>query len=763
MKRLRIEVRGRVQGVGFRPAVYRQARRRGLRGWISNTSDGVRIEVQGPPAKVQEFLRVLELEPPPQASIKSLTSREVEPAEDEDFRILPSTGSAQALADVSPDLATCGECLRELADPADRRRGYPFLNCTNCGPRFTIVRSVPYDRPATAMASFHMCPECLAEYEDPENRRFHAQPNACAVCGPRLRLTDAAGRPVIEGDSLEIVARAAALLRDGNILAVKGIGGFHLACSAFDERAVGALRGRKYREDKPFAVMAGAAAAVRRCCRVSREEAALLESVARPIVLLERVEAAALAPSVAPRQKRLGCMLPYAPLHSLLFAGGCPEVLVMTSGNVSDEPIAHINEEALARLGGIADAFVLHDRGIETRCDDSVSRVFRGEERLLRRSRGYAPAPIRLPGTLKEPVLACGGELKSVFCLGRGSDAYLSHHIGDLKNLETLDAFERGVDHLARLLTIKPRRIACDLHPDYLSTQYAEKLCARLPDAELVKVQHHHAHVASCMADNGVSQTVIGVVFDGAGRGDDATVWGGELLAADFKGYRRAARLRTVPLPGGDAAVREVWRMGAVWLREAFGAEFLELDIDFVRKLDRDKWAVLDKMIDRNLNSPLTSSMGRLFDAVAAIIGLRREIRYEGQAAIELEAAAAGEEGAYPYALEKAEGLLVLDPVPMVRAVVEDLRRGAAPDIMSSRFHAAVADMTAAACCAVRDETGLETAALTGGVFQNALLLEWSSRRLEEAGFRVLMHRQVPPNDGGICLGQVMAAGLFAD
>ena len=761
-RRLRIEVGGRVQGVGFRPAVYRYARERSLGGWVTNTPEGVVIEVEGAPADVAAFLRALEESPPPAASVVRMSSRELPAEGASEFRILASRAGVEVRTEVSPDLAVCPDCLRELADPKDRRHGYPFLNCTNCGPRFTIVRGIPYDRAQTTMEPFRMCPRCRAEYEDPADRRFHAQPTACPECGPRVWLAGPDGAELAGPD--EAVARAAALLCEGRILAVKGLGGFHLACDASNEEAVRTLRGRKYREDKPFALMARDLEEIRRYCAVDAEEAASLESVRRPIVLLRRAPPPSPPPlgeGVAPGQGWLGFMLPYTPLQQLLFDAGAPAPLVMTSGNLSEEPIACQNEEALARLAGIADAFLLNDRDIHIRCDDSVCRVWGGAERVLRRSRGYAPAPIRLSAPLPRPILACGAELKNTFSVAKGGDCFLSQHIGDLGNLETLESFERGIEHFERVFQVSPGLIACDRHPDYLSTKYARERAAA-QGLRLVSVQHHHAHIAACMADNRLSEKVIGVAYDGTGYGDDGTVWGGEILVADYRGFERAAHLKTVPMPGGDQAIREPWRMAASHLVSAFGPGCLDRDSGFTRRLDRGKWEILQKAAESGLQSPRTSSMGRLFDAVAALVGVRDAIRYEGQAAIELEMLAHAAGGTvpepYPFATGGGDWPWVMDPAPVLQAVIADLAAGTPAGTVAARFHRTAAAWTVSVCSAVRSERGLQRVALSGGVFQNTLLLEWTCRSLQNAGFSVLTHRQVPTNDGGICLGQTMIA-----
>jgi len=742
--------------VGFRPAVYRRAKENGLSGWVANGADGVVIEVQGPAGAVERFDKALRERPPAASEVRGMSSRGIPLGDDSSFEIVASLDAPVVRAEVSADLAVCEDCLRELRDRLDRRGGYPFLNCTACGPRFTIVRGLPYDRSRTTMQGFAMCPLCRAEFEDPGDRRFHAQPNACPACGPRAWLTDASGRTLSERGG-EAVRGAAVLLRVGKLVAVKGLGGFHLACDGRDEAAVRRLRSGKHREDKPFALMARDLDVVRRHCRVDAAEAAALTGRGRPIVLLRRLAGSGVALSAAPRQSRLGFMLAYTPLHEMLFDSGCPEMLVMTSGNISEEPIAFKNADALRRLGGLTDAFLLHDRDIRNRCDDSVIRVFRGEARALRRSRGYAPESLPLSSGKGREVLAFGGELKNVFCLLRGDSAYLSQHIGDLKDLDALASFEDALGLFSELLRARPQALACDLHPDYHCTRAAERRAGE-EGLELRRVQHHHAHVVSCMADSGAAGRVLGLAFDGAGFGPDGTVWGGELLSADAGGFERLGHLRTVPLPGGDAAVREVWRMGAVWLRESFGGRMPAGAEDMLPELREERWAPLERMIERGSGSPLTSSMGRLFDAVAALIGVRREIRYEGQAAIELEALVRGPEEPYPVPVREERGMLVMDPAPLFRALYEDIRGNADPAVLAARFHAGVAGAAVRLCAAARERTGLSVAALTGGVFQNAVLLEWTAAGLEASGFEVLLHRRVPANDGGLCLGQALIA-----
>jgi hydrogenase maturation protein HypF len=731
--------------------VHALARRLGLAGLVGNDAGGVFVEVEGSAETVERFLEALAAEAPPLAVIERVTATPLEPTGVAGFAIAPSLAGGDRQTLVSPDTATCADCLRELADPADRRYRYPFINCTNCGPRFTIVRDVPYDRPATTMAAFELCADCAREYGDPADRRFHAQPVCCPACGPSLALLDRRAVPA-DGDPL---AGAAARLRDGAVVAVKGLGGYHLAADAGSEPAVAALRARKHREDKPFAVMVADLEAARRLCEVGPAEEAMLASSRRPIVLLRRrAEGAAVAAPVAPGNRSLGVMLPYTPLHHLLLAEvGRP--IVLTSGNVSDEPIAYQDAEALERLGGIADWFLVHDRPIHVRADDSVVRTFGGRELPLRRSRGFAPQPLALPWPFPRHVLACGAELKHTFCLAKGGHAFLSHHIGDLENYETYRSFTEGVAHFRRLFDVDPEVVAHDLHPEYLSTKYA----LELDGVELEGVQHHHAHVAACLADNGEAGPVIGVAFDGLGFGTDGTIWGGELLVADLRGFRRAGHLEQVPMPGGAAAIREPWRMAAAWLDAAL--EGVTPERLAVVDRNRDRWEQVVALGRSGMAAPVTSSAGRLFDAVAAILGVRDTVNYEGQAAVELEQLAdPGESAAYPARVAEADDEpLRLGGADLVRAVVDDLSAGVAPALIAARFHNGLAAATVAACDTLREQTGLGTVALSGGVFQNMLLLERTVADLEARRFRVLTHSRVPPNDAGISLGQAAIAG----
>lgn len=766
-----IRVEGIVQGVGFRPFVFNLASRLGLAGTVRNDAEGVTIEVEGDPGTVGAFLSELSENPPPAARIDGITSTEVRPLGETQFRILQSRAVGEHTALISPDMSICDECLEEIRDRDARRYRYPFTNCTNCGPRFTITRDIPYDRPNTTMARFEMCSECRAEYENPRDRRFHAQPIACPRCGPQLRLTNPLGART-EGEALH---EAAALLAEGLILAIKGLGGFHLACDALNEEAVSALRSRKHREEKPFAVMAPDAGLIRQFCEVSQDERALLESRRRPIVLLRRrLEGFPPAASVAPGNRFLGFMLPYTPLHYLLLdefgrAGG-KGVLVMTSGNVSDEPIAFTDEAAFEDLRGIADLYLVHDRPIYIRCDDSVVGTFRGEQALLRRARGYAPEPVRMPLKTKKPVLAVGAELKHTFCLTKQDRAFVSHHIGDLENWETMKSFLEGVEHFSRVFEIAPEAVSYDLHPEYLSTKWAlgqvDGSEARLPGLDLkgapaFGVQHHHAHVASCLADNGSAGPVIGLALDGTGWGEDGTIWGCEILVADLVSYRRAGHLRPVPLAGGAAAIKEPWRMGAIYLREAFGGEAAGVDLEFVHRT-LERWRPVLDMADKGLNSLPTSSAGRLFDAVAAVVGMRERVNYEGQAAIELEQVADPlEAAAYSTEINQpATGApLIIDGVGLFRSACEDLLTGAPPSRVAGAFHNGFAGALVEACRIVREQTGMGVVALSGGTFQNKLLLERVTDGLEEIGCSVLRHHTVPANDGGISLGQAVVAG----
>ncbi len=747
-----IRVEGVVQGVGFRPYVYSLAAGLGLAGLVGNDVDGVFAEVEGSAEVVARFLTLLGQEAPPLARIERISSTRLGVTGAADFVIVPSQAGGQRRTLIAADTATCADCLRELADPADRRYRYPFINCTNCGPRFTIVRDVPYDRPLTTMSGFGMCARCAAEYHDPADRRFHAQPVCCPACGPRLSLVTPDGTRLPGSDP---VAAAAELLRSGRVVAVKGLGGYHLAVDAGNSEAAAALRARKHREDRPFAVMVPDLATAGRLCVLDQTSRRLLMSPRRPIVLLPRRSGASspVAAAVAPGNRQLGLMLPYTPLHHLLLEAVAGPI-VATSGNVSDEPIAYGDGEALARLAGIADAFLLHDRPIQIRADDSVVRVLGGRESVIRRSRGYVPEPITTSLRFRRPVLACGAELKNTFCLASENRVFVSQHIGDLANAETLRSFTDGIEHFRRLFDVVPQVVAHDLHPDYLSTKYA----AQLADVELLAVQHHHAHIAACLADNAEAGPVIGVAFDGTGYGADGTIWGGEFLIADLAGFERAGCLEPVPMPGGDAAIRQPWRMAAAYLAACYPAG-LPAGLAVVRR-NEGRFATVLAMADRHVNSPLTSSAGRLFDAVAALAGIRDVVSYEGQAAIELEQAAdAHERGSYPAAIGSRAGRLSVHGADLVRAAAEDMLAGVAPAVIAARFHNGLSAAIVAVCARLRELSGLSVVALSGGVFQNQLLTGQVVAGLADRGFRVLVHSRVPCNDGGISLGQAAVAG----
>jgi hydrogenase maturation protein HypF len=811
--RAKVIVRGVVQGVGFRPFIHRLATEHHLTGWVLNSTEGVVIEVEGAQAAVESFLTDLPAKRPPLAVIERLETAFLPPVGYPSFVIEASAQAEGGFVLVSPDICTCPDCQRELFAPADRRYRYPFTNCTNCGPRFTIIKDIPYDRPLTTMAAFAMCPDCAAEYHDPADRRFHAQPNACPVCGPHVWLETNSARSndfsrfqpytyppmtteVVTTNTTEAIAQARRLLAEGRIVAVKGLGGFHLACDATNDAAVRLLRERKRRVDKPFALMSPDVATIEQYCFVSEGERQLLESPQRPIVLLRRRPEALISPAVAPHNNFLGVMLPYTPLHYLLLAdsrwqiadgegpttyplsaiGHRPSaishlpVLVMTSGNLAEEPIATDNGEARQRLAPLADAFLMHNRDIQVRCDDSVTRLFEGREMLLRRSRGYAPFPLRLGFELRE-ILAVGGELKNTFCLTKGTYAFLSQHIGDLENWETLASFVANIEHFQRLFRVNPTIIAHDLHPEYLSTKWANERINKSAICNLqsaIPVQHHHAHMASVMAEHGLNERVIGVSWDGTGYGTDGQIWGGEFLVGDYTAFRRAAHLKYVRLPGGEAAIRHPLRMALSHLVNAYGEAAWSLDLPVLARLEATERAVVRHQIETGFNSPWTSSAGRFFDAVSALLGVRDVVNYEGQAAIELEMLVAEEvEEWYELELEETEkesrgnggneGVL-LDPAPLIRAVVDDLRAGTPRPVIAARFHNTLARLIVDTCGIIRQQEGLNKVCLSGGVFQNVTLLRRTLHGLREAGFAPYIHHLVPPNDGGIALGQALVA-----
>jgi hydrogenase maturation protein HypF len=807
MERRLIVTSGIVQGVGFRPFIYRLATHLSLKGYVQNDTHGVFIDIEGEKEQLDRFVDSLLESPPPQALIEAFHWQNKPLLGYTTFEIKASRVQSGKEAVVPPDIATCGECLREFLDPTDRRHLYPFINCSHCGPRYTIARDIPYDRANTTMDSFTMCQDCSREYHDPQDRRFHAQPNACPRCGPQLKLLDQSGEEL----RVNAMEQAAYLLKGGKILAIKGIGGYHLACDATQSHVVSELRNRKRRWEKPFAVMAKDMEVIRDLCCVSPQETHLLLSPKRPIVLLRKRPGIKVAEEVAPNCKELGVMLPYTPLHHYLLRHA-QDLLVMTSGNVTDEPIVFADDEALTRLKDIADYFLVSNRPIFTRCDDSVVRanpefgmrnsgcgISHSALRtphsaiLIRRARGYVPYPLRLSSPFKKDVLACGAMLKNTFCIGKGHHAFLSPHIGDLENLETLQSFHEGIERFKRRLYVKPEIVAYDMHPDYLSTHYALELKG---DIMKIPVQHHHAHVVSCMAENKLEGEVIGVAFDGLGYGEDGHLWGGEFLLSSPSGYQRVGHLEYAPMPGGPKAIKEPWRMALSYLHHTLGEDLSGLDIEFTRRLDKRKLPTLKEMINKGINSPLTSSMGRLFDAVSALLGIRQAITYEGQAAVELEQLADGvPDAVYPFELKEVEyptlevrnaeygirnlklgrwnnstlrilhSALRIGWQGLFEGILKDVMSGLPASKISSRFHYTIALMVKEVCKWVREKTRkngsatpIERVVLSGGVFQNIFLLRLCEGILSKEGFSVYIHHQVPTNDGGLSLGQAVIA-----
>jgi hydrogenase maturation protein HypF len=757
--RTRIDVNGVVQGVGFRPFVYRLAHRYKLSGWVCNTSGNVSIEVQGERINLDGFTAALENEAPPVSRIQRIRISTIPVNADTDFKILDSKAREGEYQPLSADIATCNQCLKEIFDPADRRYLYPFTNCTNCGPRFTIVKDIPYDRPLTTMNKFKMCQKCQAEYDDPLNRRFHAQPNACPDCGPKLQLADNNGTPV---DCHDVLKKAAQLLIEGNIIAVKGLGGFQLACDATDFKTVQTLRERKKRPGKPFALMMYCLEQIQKYCIVSPPEAGLLCSVQAPIVLLKKSpDNAEIALNIAENNKYLGVMLPPTPLHHILLRY-VAKPLVMTSGNLSEEPICKDNDEALARLKGIADYFILHDRDVYSRYDDSVYLVEKDEARAIRRARGYAPSPVMLPFDAVQ-ILACGAEEKNTFCLTRDNHAFLSQHIGDMDNAETLEHFENTIALYKHLFRIKPEEIAYDLHPEYRATKYALKYAAE-NNLKTVGVQHHHAHIAACMAENNIETPVIGVSFDGTGYGTDGNLWGGEFLLCDFKGFERLAHLEYIPMPGGAAAIHKPYRMALSYIYNLLGTATSIEKLPILKQIPETEINTIKKQLQLKLNCPLTSSAGRLFDAVSAICGICGEAAYEAQAAIELEMAAPDDmneiisQGIYPFAIDNENGISVIRLENLIKCVIQDIIENTPVAVIAAVFHRTMAEMITETCKSISKKTEIKTVALSGGVFQNRLLLNLAIDRLEREGFTVISHKVVPCNDGGLALGQAVIA-----
>jgi hydrogenase maturation protein HypF len=764
IQRMHVIIQGAVQGVGFRPFIYRLAREMNLPGWVKNSSQGVFLEVEGKQTELDSFLIRIAKEKPARSYIQSLEYSLLDPVNFTRFAIVESDDTHDRTTLILPDIATCDQCLSEISDPLNRRYRYPFTNCTNCGPRFSIIESLPYDRPNTSMKSFAMCPDCRQEYENPDNRRFHAQPIACAVCGPMLQLWNGTGRTTASGD--DALTAAAAAVREGSIVAIKGLGGFQFIADARNNLAVETLRRRKHREEKPFALMYPSLERVRDDCVVSPLEERLLCSPESPIVLLERMTGntrGLVAPSVAPGNPSLGVMLPCTPLHHLLMREiGVP--VIATSGNLSDEPLCIDEQEAVERLSGIADLFLVHDRPIVRHVDDSIVRVILGRELVLRRARGYAPLPLRFSGS-RSTILAVGGHLKNTIAVTSGDNVFLSQHIGDLENRQASETFQRVIDDFRALFSATPDCVAADLHPDYLSTKYAAR--SGIP---VVSVQHHYAHVAACMAENELDGPVLGISWDGTGYGLDGTIWGGEFLLADDVSFTRAAAFRRFRLPGSGAAVKEPRRSALGVLYEIMGDDVFNPDEPAGRFLTQSfndgEIKVLARMLAQKINSPWTTSAGRLFDAVASLCGLRQRIRFEGQAAMELEFAAAAEnsDAVSPFSLLEQRGTgpeprhTVIDWEPVIRDLLDDLFDGAPPARVAGKFHNTLVEIIVAAA----KRFGRQRVVLTGGCFQNRILMEGAARRLEEEGFRPYWHQRVPPNDGGIALGQIVAASRMA-
>lgn len=753
--RERIIIKGIVQGVGFRPFIHKLVKNYNLSGWVLNSNQGVEIEVEGKEEELNSFVADVRGKLPPLARIEEIEVNQLALVGYKGFSIKKSVAKEEnSFVLVSPDISICKDCLQELFNHQNRRYHYPFINCTNCGPRFTIIKDIPYDRKKTTMRVFKMCPQCQKEYDNLEDRRYHAQPNACADCGPEVFLYQQKRKLAI----VDPITEAIRLLKDGQIGAIKGLGGFHLACDATNNKAVLKLRHLKNREAKPFALMSLNIEKINQYCEIGKEEKEWLEDRARPIVLLKKKKNSLISPFVAPNNDHLGAMLPYAPLHYLLLKDNFL-ALVMTSGNFRDEPIICNNREALEKLDKVADFFLLYNRDIFNRCDDSVIKIINNHSVFFRRARGYVPHPIILDFKLKE-VLALGGELKNTISFAKGRYVFLSQYLGDLKNIETLNTFQESIDNLGKIFKVNPQIIACDLHPDYLSTKYAVEIEAK-KGIKIVRVQHHHAHIVSCMAENNIKEKVIGVAYDGTGYGNDGNIWGGEFLLCDLKKYSRIGHLKYYALPGGDKAVVQPWRMTYSYLYSIYGKKAQDLKIDFNQRLDYNKLSIIEKMIDRKINSPLTSSCGRLFDAVSSLIGIRDEVSYEGQAAMEMESLCASEiEEVYGFNIYIENGEFIIDPERIFKEIISDLKKGVKKEIIAAKFHNTIADFTVNLCSKIRKNTNLNKVALSGGVFQNRYSTERIISLLEKDGFQVYIQRKVPPNDGGISLGQAVVAGF---
>lgn len=747
-----IHIQGIVQGVGFRPFIYSLAQKYHITGWVRNSTAGVDIVANGSTGEVTNFITDIRQNPPRLAKIDHIEVSEIEPDSFHQFYIRESDASQKGFIPISPDISICQDCLDELFDPANRRYRYPFINCTNCGPRFTIINDIPYDRPLTTMASFELCPRCGQEYHNPLDRRFHAQPVACEDCGPRVWFEDIQGAKTFTEDAIQTARR---YLKEGRIIAVKGLGGFHLACDASSAEAVKELRLRKKRSEKSFAVMVFDVPTAEKYCCMNSAERDLLASKEKPILILEENPKASLPEAIAPGLHTLGIMLPYTPLHYLLLEPepGYPDIFIMTSGNISEEPIAYTNQSAKSDLADIADGYLLNDRDINIRVDDSVVAEVRGGPYFFRRSRGFAPNPLRLGSSMFE-VLAVGAELKNTFCLTKEEYAFVSHHIGDLENLETLQAFEASIPHYEHIFKVSPTAIAADMHPDYMSSRYAQQR-AQAENLPLIQIQHHHAHLAACLADNQwqTDEPVIGVIFDGTGLGTDGRIWGGEFFYGSYAGFERLSHLTYYPLPGGDLAVMQPKRLSAAYLKQA-GLDW-DNSLAPIGALSPQELVILSEQIEKDINCPRTSSMGRLFDAVSSLIGLRQVINYEAQAAIELEQLIDPDvEDAYKFDILPD----LVEPAPLLSSIISDVQANLQPGIIAAKFHNAVIDMLVEVCLDIKNNTNCTSVALSGGVWQNLYLLKRSIIALESKGFKVLTHKQVPPNDGCIALGQAVIA-----
>ena len=757
-ERYKIEVKGRVQGVGFRPTIFRYANEFNLAGYVCNTSEGVLIEVEGQKESIERFIKKIKNSPPPRAKIKEIDIEKIEIKGEDEFKIIKSKSNLKIEVEVSPDIATCNDCLKELFNKNDRRYLFPFINCTNCGPRFTIIKNIPYDRKNTTMEEFVMCDECKEEYENIYSRRFHAQPNCCFKCGPEVKLIDNKGEKISE--NINGIKEVAKLLQEGKIVGIKGIGGYHIACNALNEKSIKILRERKKRYEKPFALMARDIEVIRKYCYMDEIEEKILKSWEAPIVLLKKKNNV-LPELIAPINKYLGFFLPYTPIHHLLFHFNRNlNILIMTSGNFSEEPIIYEDGFAFERLKSICDFFLTHNRKIYINCDDSVLRIFNKKIYFIRRSRGYVPSPIEVPYSSEKIIFAAGGDLKNTFAFVKNDNVYLSQHIGDLENYSSIESYKKSIEIFKNILEIEPQIIVYDMHPEYFSSKISKEI---FKDLKKIEVQHHHSHITSCMAENKLkNEKVIGVAFDGTGYGLDGRIWGGEFIICDYRNFERVAHLKYMPLLG-EISIKEVWRIGAAYLYKIFGDEFLNLDIEFVRKIDEKKWEIMKSQIENNINLFLNSSMGRLFDAVSSICGIRDKITYEGQASIELEMNIEKDERRehYNYEIKKENNIYIIDPEMILREIVKDIENKVSTGIISFKFHITISEIINHICKILREERKINKVCLSGGVFQNVFLLNETLKLLNKNKFEVLIHEKVPPNDGGISLGQAIIGAFL--